>query len=339
MYLFTMPMNKAKNLLLLAVLAAALVVTAAAAAGTNLSLVGYSTPKTVMGKIIQAFQQTDAGKDVTFSQSYGASTDQARAVAQGLKADIVFLSTGDDVNLLVDQGLVDPKWNRQSYDGIAADTVVVFAVRNGNPKHIKGWADLVRPGVQVVTPNPFSSGSAKWNVLAAYGAQRRLGKTDKQATAYVKTLFQHVVSQDTSGRNATNTFLSGKGDVLITYESEALAARQNGQDIQYVIPRQSMLIELPIAVLKSSANKDVANQFIRFVKGDTAQQLFGQYGFRPVDPRIAKQFADKFPSRPGIFKVDDKYIGGWRQADKVWFDPNKGRMAQIEKAVGGPTSG
>jgi sulfate transport system substrate-binding protein len=332
-------MNKTRKLILIAAAVAALATAAVAAAGTNISLVAYSTPKTVMGKIIQAFQQTDAGKDVTFSQSYGASTDQARAVAQGLKADIVFLSTGDDVNLLVDQGLVDPKWNRQSYDGIAADTVVVFAVRNGNPKHIKGWADLVRPGVQVVTPNPFSSGSAKWNVLAAYGAQRRLGKTDKQATAYVKTLFQHVVSQDTSGRNATNTFLSGKGDVLITYESEALAARQNGQDIQYVIPRQSMLIELPIAVLKSSANKDVANQFIRFVKGDTAQQLFGQYGFRPVDPRIAKQFADKFPSRPGIFKVDDKYIGGWRQADKVWFDPNKGRMAQIEKAVGGPTSG
>jgi sulfate transport system substrate-binding protein len=339
MYLFTMPMNKARNLTLLAVLAAALSVTAAAAAGTSLSLVGYSTPKTVMGKIIQAFQQTDAGKDVTFSQSYGASTDQARAVAQGLKADIVFLSTGDDVNLLVDQGLVDPKWDRQSYDGIAADTVVVFAVRNGNPKHIKGWADLVKPGVQVVTPNPFSSGSAKWNVLAAYGAQRRLGKTDKQATAYVKTLFQHVVSQDTSGRNATNTFLSGKGDVLITYESEALAARQTGQDIQYVIPRQSMLIELPIAVLKNSPNKDAANQFIRFVKGDTAQQLFGQYGFRPVNPKIAKQFADKFPSRPGIFKIDDRYIGGWRRADKVWFDPNKGRMAQIEKAVGGPTSG
>jgi sulfate transport system substrate-binding protein len=332
-------MNKAKKLSLLAVLAAALAVTAAAAAGTNLSLVGYSTPKTVMGKIIQAFQQTPQGKDVNFSQSYGASTDQARAVAQGLKADIVFLSTGDDVNLLVDQGLVDAKWNRQSYDGIAADTVVVFAVRNGNPKHIKSWDDLVKPGVQVVTPNPFSSGSAKWNVLAAYGAQRRLGKTDKQATAYVKQLFKHVVSQDTSGRNATNTFLSGKGDVLITYESEALAARQNGQDIQYVIPRQTMLIELPIAVLKSSPNKDVANQFIRFVKGETAQQLFGQYGFRPVNPKIAKQFADKFPARPGIFKIDDRYLGGWRRADTVWFDPNKGRMAQIERAVGGPTSG
>src|SRR5580765_1394068 len=283
----TMPMNKARKVSLLAAAVAALATAAVAAAGTNLSLVAYSTPKTVMGKIIQAWQQTPDGKDVSFNQSYGASTDQARAVGQGLKADVVFLSTGDDVNLLVDDGLVDSKWNRQSYAGIAADTVVVFAVRNGNPKHIKGWADLVKPGVQVVTPNPFSSGSAKWNVLAAYGAQRRLGKTDQQATAYVKRLFQHVVSQDTSGRNATNTFLSGKGDVLLTYESEALAARQNGQNIQYVIPRQTMLIELPIAVLKSSPNKDVANKFIRFVKGSTAQDLFGQYGFRPVDKKIA----------------------------------------------------
>jgi sulfate transport system substrate-binding protein len=335
-----MPMNKARKLTLLTAVAAALAVPVAArTAGTNLSLVAYSTPKTVMGKIIQAWQQTPGGKDVSFSQSYGASTDQARAVGQGLKADIVFLSTGDDVNLLVDDGLVDSTWNRQSYDGIAADTVVVFAVRNGNPKHIKGWADLVKPGVQVVTPNPFSSGSAKWNVLAAYGAERRLGKTDKQATAYVQKLFQHVVSQDTSGRNATNTFLSGKGDVLITYESEAFAARQNGQDIQYVIPRQSMLIELPIAVLKSSGSKNAANEFIRFVKSDTAQDLFGQYGFRPVNKKILARYAETFPSRPGIFKIDDTFLGGWRNADKVWFDPNKGRMVKIEQAVGGPSSG
>jgi sulfate/thiosulfate transport system substrate-binding protein len=335
-----MPMNKARKLTLLTAVAAALAAPVAArTAGTNLSLVAYSTPKTVMGKIIQAWQQTPDGKNVSFSQSYGASTDQARAVGQGLKADIVFLSTGDDVNLLVDDGLVDSTWNRQSYDGIAADTVVVFAVRNGNPKHIKGWADLVKPGVQVVTPNPFSSGSAKWNVLAAYGAERRLGKTDKQATAYVEKLFQHVVSQDTSGRNATNTFLSGKGDVLITYESEAFAARQSGQDIQYVIPRQSMLIELPIAILKGSGSKNSANEFIRFVKGDTAQNLFGQYGFRPVNKKILARYAEKFPSRPGIFKIDDTFLGGWRNADKVWFDPNKGRMVKIEQAVGGPSSG
>ena len=339
MYFPTMSMNKARKRTLLAAVVAALATAAVATAGTNLSLVAYSTPKTVMGKIIQAWQQTPDGKDVAFSQSYGASTDQARAVGQGLKADIVFLSTGDDVNLLVDDGLVDSKWSRQSYGGIAADTVVVFAVRNGNPKHIKGWADLVRPGVQVVTPNPFSSGSAKWNVLAAYGAQRRLGKTDKQATTYVRNLFRHVVSQDASGRNATNTFLSGKGDVLLTYESEAFAARQNGQDLQYVIPRQSMLIELPIAVVKNSASKDVANRFIRFVKSDTAQNLFGQYGFRPVNKKILAKYAEKFPSRPGLIAIDDKVLGGWRNADKVWFDPNKGRMVKIEQAVGGPTSG
>ncbi len=288
-----------------------------------------------MGKIIQAWQATPDGSGVSFTQSYGASTDQAKAVAAGLNADVVFLSTGDDVNLLVDAGLVDQNWSRQSYDGIAADTVVVFAVRNGNPKHIKGWSDLIKPGVQVVTPNPFSSGSAKWNVMAAYDAQRHLGKTDKQATAYVQQLFSHVVSQDTSGRNATNTFLAGKGDVLLTYESEALASRAAGQDIQYVIPRQTMLIQLPIAVLKGSSNKDTAQKFIRFTKGAVAQDLFAQNGFRPVDPAIAKKYASKYPARPGVFTIDDKTIGGWRAADKKWFDPNNGLMAQIERAVGG----
>jgi sulfate transport system substrate-binding protein len=334
-------MNKPTKQILAGVVLALTLVGGASAASrdTTLALVGYSTPKAVMGKIIQAWQKTPNGNGVSFNQSYGASTDQARAVANGLKADLVFLSTGDDVNLLVDAGLVDSKWNKQGYAGIAADTVVVFAVRNGNPKHIKSWSDLTRPGVQVVTPNPFSSGSAKWNILAAYGAERRLGKTDKQATAYVQKLFGNVVSQDTSGRNATNTFLAGKGDVLLTYESEAINSRLNGQDIQYVIPRQSMLIELPIAVTKSSSNKDKVNQFIQFVKGSTAQDLFAQYGFRPVDKKILAKYASKYPTRPGIFKVDDKIIGGWRNADKIWFDPNKGRMVAIERAIGGPSSG
>jgi sulfate/thiosulfate-binding protein len=319
----------------LVVLVVSLAAAAGAAADTTLNLVAYSTPKTVLGKIIQAWQATPDGNGVSFTQSYGPSTDQAKAVAAGLPADIVFLSTGDDVNLLVDSGLVDQNWDRQSYDGIAADTVVVFAVRNGNPKHIKGWNDLIKPGVQVVTPNPLSSGSAKWNVLAAYDAERHLGKTDKQAVAYVQQLFSHVVSQDTSGRNATNTFLAGKGDVLITYESEALASRAAGQDIQYVIPRQTMLIQLPIAVLKGSSNTDTAEKFIRFTKGGVAQDLFAQNGFRPVDPAIAKNYAAKYPVRPGMFTIDDKTIGGWRAADKRWFDPNSGLMTQIEKAVGG----
>jgi sulfate/thiosulfate transport system substrate-binding protein len=306
---------------------------------TQLSAVVYSTPKTVFGKIIEAWQKSPAGEGVSFTQSYGASGDQAKAVAAGLNADLVFLSTGLDVNTLVDAGLVDKNWDKQSYHGIEADTVVVFAVRNGNPKHIKAWSDLVKPGVQVITPNPFSSGSAKWNILAAYAAQRRLGKTDKQAIVYVEQLFRHVVSQDTSGRNATNTFLSGKGDVLLTYESEALTSRIQGTDIQYVIPRQTMLIELPIAVLKNSKNKDKANQFVRFTKGDIAQTLFGQYGWRPVNPKIAKRFAAKYPARPGIFRIGDKYFGGWRAADKRWFDLKGGLMVGIEKKVGGPTGG
>ena len=320
---------------------AALTATAIAGASGkdgSLSVVAYSTPKTVYGKIIQAWQQTADGKGVSFTQSYAASTDQARAVAAGLKADLVFLSTGDDVNILVDAGLVDKNWDKQAYKGIEADTVVVFAVRNGNPKHIKGWADLVKPGIQVVTPNPFSSGSAKWNILAAYGAQRRLGKSDAQAQAYVGKLFQHVVSQDTSGRNATNTFLSGKGDVLLTYESEALTSRAAGTDIQYVIPRQTMLIELPIAVLKSSGNRELANKFIRFTKGSVAQGLFAQYGWRPVNPAVAKKYAERYPARPGIFKVDDKIFGGWRTVDEKWFSSN-GIMVKIERSVGGPTSG
>ena len=336
-------MNKRKNLMLILTTALAALAAAAGATasskGTSISLIAYSTPKPVMAKIIQAWQKTPDGSGVSFTQSYGPSTTQAKAVAAGLPADLVFLSTGDDVNLLVDAGLVNSSWNRQSYDGIAANTVVVFAVRDGNPKHIKGWADLVKPGVQVVTPNPFSSGSAKWNILAAYGAERRLGKTDKQATAYVQKLFSHVVSQDSSGANATNTFLSGKGDVLLTYESEAINANLQGKNIQYVIPRQTMLIQLPIAVLKGSKNADTVNKFIRYVKSQPAQELFVQYGFRPVNPTVAKEPASlkKFPTRPGLFKVDDKYIGGWRNADKVWFASGNGRMVKIEQAVGGPT--
>jgi len=330
--------------LLAALPAVALIAVAAASAatrGASISLVAYSTPKPPMAKIIQAFQATPDGNGVSFSQSYGPSTNQAKAVAAGQPADLVFLSTGDDVNLLVDAGLVNSSWNRQSYDGIAADTVVVFAVRDGNPKHIKGWNDLIKPGVQVVTPNPFSSGSAKWNILAAYGAQRRLGKTDAQATAYVQKLFRNVVSQDTSGANATNTFLSGKGDVLITYESEAINARLQGKSIQYVIPRQTMLIELPIAAIKSSQNLDTVNKFIRYVKSVPSQETLSQYGFRPINPQVAAEPSVKkaFPARPGVFKVDDKIIGGWRTADKVWFDSRTGRMTKIEQAIGGPTSG
>src|SRR5437868_3385492 len=194
-------------------------------AAGHISLVAYSTPNVAFGKLISAFQATAAGKDVSFDQSYGAAESQVKAVIAGLPADIVDFSLSDNVNDLVKAGLVDKSWNNNKHNGIVTKSVVVFALRNGNPKHIKTWDDLVKPGVQVVFPNPFSSGGARWDVMAAYGAQLREHKTPAQAQAYLKQLFQHNVSQDTSGRNALNTFLSGKGDVLLDYESDAKLAQ------------------------------------------------------------------------------------------------------------------
>ena len=197
-----------------------------ASKGGSVDLVAYSTPKDAYGKVISAFQGTQAGNGVDVSQSYGASGDQARAVAAGQPADVVALSLDPDVNLLVQKKLVPKNWNANSHRGIVSDSVVVFVVRDGNPKKIKGWGDLVKSGVQVITPNPFTSGGARWNVMAAYGAQRRAGKTDKQAVAYLYKLFQHVPVQPDSARSALQIFAQGKGDVLLTYENEAIYARR-----------------------------------------------------------------------------------------------------------------
>jgi sulfate transport system substrate-binding protein len=303
----------------------------------KLSLVAYSTPREAYAKLIPMFQATPAGDGVSFTQSYGASGDQARAVQAGLKADIVALSLAPDVDQLVKAGLVDAKWNRQSYRGMVTDSVVVFAVRDGNPKKIKSWDDLLKPGVQVVTPNPFTSGGARWNVMAAYGSWLKLGKTRAQARAKLLQLFQHVVVQDKSARDSLNTFLSGKGDVLLTYENEAIAAQLAGQKVQYVIPRSTILIENPIAVIKTSDNKDKANAFIRFLKTPAAQQVFADRGYRPIVKRILDANRKKFPVRPGQFTIDQLGLGGWTKVQKDFFDPDNGVLATIERKVGGAT--
>src|SRR3954463_16595211 len=220
----------------------------ARAADTNLSLVAYSTPRQAFAKLVPAWQSTPNGNGVNFSQSFGASGDQARAVAAGLKADIVDLSLAPDMDSLVKAGLVDAKWNRQSFKGIVTNSVVVFIVRDGNPKKIRTWDDLLKPGVEVVTPNPFTSGGARWNVMAAYGAFRKAGATPKQAQAKLLKLFRNVVVQDKSARDSLNTFLAGRGDVFLAYENEALFAQQHNQPVQFVIPKATILIENPIAV-------------------------------------------------------------------------------------------
>src|SRR5438876_5751871 len=206
----------------LLVLAAGVVVGArAATASTTLSLVAYSTPKDAYGKIISAFQATSAGKNVSFNQSYGASGDQARAVAAGLSADIVALSLEPDVSTLVKKGIVPSNWNQNRYHGMVTDSVVVFVVRDGNPKNIHTWADLAKSGVQVITPNPFTSGGARWNVMAAYGAQRAQGKTDSQVIAYLKKLFKHVSVLPKSAREATQVSGTARGNVVLTEDNKA----------------------------------------------------------------------------------------------------------------------
>jgi sulfate/thiosulfate-binding protein len=320
---------------------AAVVATAPAAssrsADIDLSLVAYSTPREAYGKLIPMFEKTPQGDGVSFTQSYGASGEQARAVKAGLGADIVALSLAPDVDDLVKAGLVDAKWSRQSFGGMVHDSVVVFIVRDGNPTKIKGWNDLLRPGVEVITPNPFTSGGARWNIMAAYGAWRKAGKTDRQAQANLLKLFKNVAVQDKSARDSVNTFLSGKGDVLLGYENEALLSRKNGQNLQFVIPRSTILIENPIAVLKESENKEKANQFIRFLKTPAAQQVFADYGYRPVVRSVLEKNRKKFPPRPGQFTIDQLGLGGWTKVQKRFFDPKSGVMARIEGEVGGVT--
>jgi len=312
---------------------------AAMAASTSskdvtLNLVAYSTPRPVLTKLIDEFRKTPQGSGVTIRASYGPSSAQGQAVANGLPADGVILNTGNDINNLVDKGLINRNWDKQSYNGVVWNSVVVFGLRDGNPKKIKGWNDLLKPGVQVVTVNPFTGGIAKWNILSAYVAQRRLGKTDKQAIAYLTKFYKNnVVSQDSSGSNATNTFLSGKGDVLLTFESEAINGR-----IPYVIPRQTMLIDVYIAGLQNSQHKDEWNAFSRFLKTYPAQKILAENGYRPVNKQALTEAGNKFPVRPGQTTITNKLLGGWRVVDKKWFDPNKSIMQQIEQSLGVPTS-
>jgi sulfate transport system substrate-binding protein len=327
------------------VLSLALVVALAAAAGgcgsssgssgNKLSLVAYSTPKEAYAQLIPAFQKTSAGKGVTFSQSYGASGDQARSVISGLPADIVALSLAPDVAKLVKAGDVSSTWANDQYHGFVTDSVVALVVRKGNPKGIKTWSDLVKPGVQVIEPNPFTSGGARWNVMAAYGAQIAQGKTEQQATAYLGQLFKNVAAQDKSARDALQTFSSGKGDVLISYENEAIAAQQKGLKVDYVIPPQTILIQNPIAVTSKASNPAKAKAFVSFLRTLAAQQIFAAKGYRPVISSLVDK--TKFPTPPGLFTIDK--LGGWTTVTKKFFDPATGVVAKIEQSNGVSTGG
>jgi len=299
----------------------------------HLALVAYSTPQGAFEKLVPAFQASPEGSGVTVSPSYGPSGEQSRAVANGLKADVVNFSLEGDVEKLVKAGLVAPSWNQNATHGFVTDSVAVIIVRKGNPKHITGWSDLIKPGVGVLTPNPFTSGSARWNIMAAYGAQLKEGKTPAQALEYLTKLFHNVVSQDSSARNALQTFLAGKGDALIDYENEAISDQKKGSPIEYVIPSATILIQNPIAVT-SQGNTAEAQKFVNYLLSPAGQTIWVEKGYRPVISGVPG--ADKFPTPTSLFTIES--LGGWKAVTKQFFAPETGAVTKIEQSLGVSTA-
>jgi sulfate/thiosulfate transport system substrate-binding protein len=301
----------------------------------SLSLVAYSTPEVVYDEIEPLFQKTGDGEGVGFKSSFGASGEQSRAVEAGLKADVVSFSLEPDMDRLVKAGLVDSNWADTPSKGLVTTSLVSFIVRKGNPKGIKTWDDLLKPGVQVLTPNPFTSGAAKWNLLGAYGAKSDGGKNPQAGLAYLKELItKHVKVQDKSGRDALNTFTSGTGDVLLSYEYEATTAQKKGQDVDFVTPPDTIKIENPIAVTKDA--KPAAKSFLDFVLSKQGQEKFASWGYRPVNQEVFDANKSKFPEPKELFTIRD--LGGWSKVNDEMFDPEKGSVAKIEEDAGVSTA-
>jgi sulfate/thiosulfate-binding protein len=321
----------------LAVLGAVFGVAACGSSSSSdqLTLAAYSTPQGAYASLIPAFEATSEGKGISFSQSYGPSGDQSRAVAAGLKADVVNFSLEPDVARLVKAGLVSSSWNQNATHGFVTNSVAVIIVRKGNPKHITGWSDLVKPGVQVLTPNPFTSGSARWNIMAAYGAQIKEGKTPAEAQAYLTSLFHNVVSQDSSARNALQTFLAGRGDALIDYENEAITDQKKGSPIEYAIPKATILIQNPIAVV-SSGNTAGGQKFVNYLLSPAGQKIWAEKGYRPVIEGVASP--GEFPTPAELFTIDS--LGGWKKVGKEFFETEgtAGIVTKIEQSLGVSTS-
>jgi sulfate/thiosulfate-binding protein len=284
-------------------------------AGKQIDIVGFAVIKSAYDALGEGFEKTPAGDGVSFKGSYGASGAQSRAVIAGQRADLVALSLTPDVDNIAKAGKIDPSWSSGATKGIVSSSVVVIAVRKGNPKNIQGWADIVKPGVGIVTPDPGTSGSAKWNLLGAYTQALGPNQDEAAATAYLQSFVKNVVSWNDSGRTATDAFVKGTGDVLISYENEAIAARAAGVELDYVVPDTTFLIENPAAVLKDA--DPVTKDFLAYIEGDEGQKILGSKGFRPIDGSPgtvtgvegANDPAKPFPAVTNLVTVAD--LGGW----------------------------
>jgi sulfate/thiosulfate-binding protein len=327
-----------------AALTGVLALTACSAAGGDtggedqLSLVGFSVLEAANEPVFEGFEGTSEGEGVTFKTSYGSSGDQSRAVEGGLDADVVHLSLEPDMQRLVDAGLVSEDWKDNETKGIATSSVVSFVVREGNPEGIEGWDDLVKPGIEIITPNPASSGSAKWNILAAWAHVVGAGGTDAEAEQFVTSFLENTIALPPSAREATTAFSEGNGDVLISYENEAILARKNGEPFDYLVPDDTLLIENPAAALAEAP--DSAQSFLEFLTSPEAQADYALSGFRPVVDGVelpevegANDPADPFPAPDTLYTIDEDF-GGWADANVRFFDEVEGIIPKLQAKTG-----
>ena len=300
----------------------------------TISIVGFAVPEAANKAIAAEWGETPEGKGVKFVTSYGASGDQSRAVVDGLEADYVHFSVSSDVTRLVDNDLVADTWDDGSNKGIVSTSIVVFGVPKGNPDNIQDWDDLIKPGVEIVTPNPASSGAARWNALAAYGQVIESGGTEAEAEEYLTKFFDNVVALPGSGRDATTAFINGTGNVLMAYENEAILAAQNGQDFDYVIPETTLLIENPGAVLIDATPK--ATEWLDFVLSSGGQTEFALKGFRPLagvevdvdEVEGANDPKNPYPPVKNLLTVKDDFES-WDALSKKFFDEENGSITII----------
>jgi sulfate/thiosulfate transport system substrate-binding protein len=301
---------------------------------TQIAVVGYSTPQSVYEEAFEpAFERTAAGSHVSFTNSFGSSGDQSRAVAAGQPASVVNFSVGSDMTRLVEEGIVSPEWDKGKYHGVVNDSVVVLVVRKGNPKGIHSFDDLLHKNISIVTPNPASSGSARWNIMAVYGSQIEQGMSPSQALAAVETVLSRAVAQPGSGREAMTAFTQGQGDVLLSYENEAIEAERAGEEVEYVIPEDTIEIETPIAVTKGSP--PAAKKFLEFLWSEAGQKIWAKEGYRPVDRTLVNP--RQFPTPKGLFTI--ARFGGWSAVNEEFFAEGTGSIVEIEEELGVSTNG
>lgn len=306
--------------------------TASSGDGVPLTLIAYAVPKPGWDQIVPAFEGSEDGEQISFNADYGASGNQSRKVADGAPADLVNFSVEPDITRLVDAGRVDEDWNQNAYNGVPFGSVVSLVVREGNPKNIRDWDDLLRDDVQVISPNPLSSGSAKWNLLAPYAAKSNGGQDKQAGLDFIRQLVGHFPVQPESGRAATEAFLQGQGDVLLSYENEAILLDRDNQPVEYINPPTTFRIDNPVAVINNSSNLEAATKLNDFLYTEEGQTVWAESGFRPVDPAVLDKFRDQFPEPDKLYTIDD--LGGWDTVDSELFGDSGDITAIYTEAAG-----